>query len=423
MSTACQRLATHVAQGRYLSRRGPWRTAPDDGWGDAVQHFAHLGEEQVDALFHRTPERIDPSADIATLAMSLGATLYIPADRPTLAEDIRRRHAYGVMSVVVCLEDSIRDAAVPAAERNAVEQLRRFAASHGTDSPLIFVRVRSSEQIARVVADLGADIGVLAGFVLPKFTESSGTLYLEELERAIADTGSRLLAMPVLESPEVIHRETRTECLVGIAQLLAKHREHVLAVRIGATDLCGTYGIRRTRDLTVWDVVPVAQTIADIVNILGRDDDNGFCITGPVWEYFSSSERLFKPQLRQTPFEEHDARRLRHDLLNRDADALIREIVLDRANGLTGKTVIHPTHVPIVHALSVVTHEEFEDAGDICSDEMVGGGVKASGYRNKMNESKPHRRWARRTLLRAQVFGVAAPEVTFVDLLAAGVDA
>ena len=40
-------------------------------------------------------------------------------------------------------------------------------------------------------------------------------------------------------------------------------------------------------------------------------------------------------------------------------------------------------------------------------------------YRNKMNESKPHTSWARRTLLRAEAFGVAAPGVSYVHLLAA----
>ncbi len=388
-----------------------------------MKHFEHLGEEALERLFFHQPQPLSRDGKLETLSMALGATLYLPADRPALADDLVRRAAQGVMSAVVCLEDSIADAAVPQAQRNAVTHLRAYARGGLADAPMVFVRVRHPDQVGEIVSALGDDAGVLTGFVLPKFTDSRGADYLDQIALASLTSGTRLLAMPVLESPEVIHRETRTETLVGIAQLLAKHRERVLAVRIGATDLCGTYGIRRTRDLTIWDVIPVAQVIADIVNILGRDDDSGFCITGPVWEYFSSSERLFKPQLRETPFQEHDARGLRQHLLTRDADALIREIVLDRANGLTGKTVIHPTHVPIVHALSVVTHEEYEDASDVVAEDMVGGGVKASGYRNKMNESKPHSRWARRTLLRARVFGVAAPDVTLVDLLAAGVDA
>ena len=104
-----------------------------------------------------------------------------------------------------------------------------------------------------------------------------------------------------------------------------------------------------------------------------------------------------------------------------DLDGLIREVHLDKANGLIGKTVIHPSHVAAVHALSVVTHEEYCDAADILR--VTGGGAMASTYANKMNEAKPHRNWARRTMLRAEVFGVAAEGVTFVDLLTAFAEA
>ena len=45
--------------------------------------------------------------------------------------------------------------------------------------------------------------------------------------------------------------------------------------------------------------------------------------------------------------------------------------------------------------------------------------MAASAFRNKMNESKPHTAWAQRTLRRAQVFGVAHPTTSFVDLLGA----
>jgi hypothetical protein len=36
-----------------------------------------------------------------------------------------------------------------------------------------------------------------------------------------------------------------------------------------------------------------------------------------------------------------------------------------------------------------------------------------------MNEAKPHRAWAERLMMRARVFGVAAEDVTFVELLEA----
>jgi citrate lyase beta subunit len=262
---------------------------------------------------------------------------------------------------------------------------------------------------------------VLTGFVIPKFTEDTGPAFLDAIADASRAAGRRLLAMPVLESPEIIHRETRQEALLAIQRLLGKYREHILAVRIGATDLSSVYGLRRPRDLTIYDVHLVAETIADIVNVFGRADDTGFVVTGPVWEHFSGTERILKPQLRETPFVAHEERPLRARLMAANLDGLIREVLLDRANGLTGKTVIHPTHVAAVHALSVVTHEEYTDASSILGAARTGGGVAASPYGNKMNEAKPHRAWAERTLLRAHVFGVARANVSFVDLLGASV--
>jgi citrate lyase beta subunit len=391
-----------------------------------MRHFGLLSDADQSRLFSRRPEPFTRTSDVPTLGTALGATLYMPATRPHLARDLSRQAAAGVVSSVVCLEDSVADADLVAAQANAIDQLQEFArvcaACDGADTddvaPLVFVRVRRPEQIPAIVSGLGDHAGVLSGFVLPKFTDSTGAAYLDALADTAASSGRRLLAMPVIESPEMIHRETRRDGLVGVQRLLDKHRDLVLAVRIGATDLCAAYGIRRDRDLTIYDVRVVAEVISDVVNTLGRADGTGFVVTGPVWEYFHSGERLFKPQLRQTPFDENDARTLRRRLITEDLDGLIREVVLDKANGLTGKTVIHPSHVAAVHALSVVTHEEFADATDIAGFGAQGGAV-ASVYGNKMNESKPHRSWAERTLRRARVFGVAAEEVSFVDLLSA----
>lgn len=387
-----------------------------------MRHFHQLPEQELATLFAAPPRDFDRRADPATLAVALGATLYMPATRPALADDLAKQYASGVMSSVVCLEDAVADEEVAAAQANAVAQLRLL---HGRDPrgaavPLLFVRVREAAQIGQVVEALGEAVALLSGFVLPKFTDETGLAFLEAIAAARASTGLDLLAMPVLESPEVIYRESRQEVLQGVARLLGTYREQVLAVRLGATDLSSAYGLRRGRDLTVYDVPLVAEVILDTVNVLGRADGTGFVVTGPVWEYFADQDRLFKSQLRQTPFEDQDAARLRQRMVSRDLDGLVREIVLDKANGLTGKTVIHPTHVLAVHALSVVTHEEYADACDILGRGLSGGGVRASSYRNKMNEGKPHRAWAERIMRRAAVFGVAAEDVGLVELLVAG---
>lgn len=261
----------------------------------------------------------------------------------------------------------------------------------------------------------------LSGFVLPKFDENRGIAFLEAVAEAEAACGlPRLYAMPVLETPDLLHLETRALALAGISRTVNSHRERVLALRLGVTDFCSAYGLRRTPDMTAYDVQIVAGVIADVVNVLSRADGTGFTVTGPVWEYFRSQQRLFKPQLRRSPFLEEGVEELRTALIEHDLDGLLREIELDRANGLLGKTCIHPAHVTPVHALSVVSHEEFCDAQDILRPERGGGGVMRSAYTNKMNEVKPHRAWAERTMLRAEVFGVAKEEVGFVDLLTAG---
>lgn len=385
-----------------------------------MRHFDHIDAARRKHLFYRHPRPFGRHDDPDVLAVALGATLYCPATRPALAADIERAARRGVMSMVVCLEDAIADDEVVAGEANLVAHLRTLHVGSGTrgaEVPLLFVRVRDPRQIGDLVVRLGDAAELLTGFVLPKFTASGGGAFLDALEEAADRSGLRLLAMPVIESPEAVYAETRAEMLHDVARLLAKHRSRILAVRLGATDMSAAYGLRRPPDLTIYDIRPVAGVICDVVNILGRADGTGHVVTGAVWEYFSQGERMFKPQLRQSPFERQSAAPLRQRLITSDLDGLIREVHLDKANGLTGKTVIHPSHVAAVHALSVVTHEEYSDAADILG--VAGGGAMASSYANKMNEAKPHRAWAQRLMLRAQVFGVAAEGVTFVELLEA----
>ncbi|MEW2302681.1 HpcH/HpaI aldolase/citrate lyase family protein [Streptomyces sp. NPDC006655] len=388
-----------------------------------MRHFGHVAPEVRQHLFHQEPCAFTADSPARLLSAALGATLYSPATRPRLADDIVKQAALGVVSMVLCLEDSIGDEDVPAGEENLVRQFAELAEREraGTELPLLFIRVRDAEQIPDLVRRLGGTVSLLSGFVFPKFTEERGIPFLQALEDAEASSGRRLFGMPVLETPELMYRETRVDALEGIARVVGKYRDRVLALRLGVTDFCSSYGLRRAPDMTAYDVQIIASVIADVVNMLGRADGTGFTVTGPVWEYFRVPERMFKPMLRSSPFLEGQAVELRERLIEHAMDGLLREISLDQANGLLGKTCIHPSHVIPVHALSVVSHEEFSDAQDILRPERGGGGVLRSAYTNKMNEVKPHRAWAERTMLRAEVFGVANEDVGFVELLAAGI--
>ncbi|QJY48395.1 HpcH/HpaI aldolase/citrate lyase family protein [Pseudonocardia broussonetiae] len=383
-----------------------------------MRHFGYLSASEQDELFERPPEHFTRDSGLDLLSVALGATLYMPADRPALVADITKQAAAGVTSVVVCLEDSIADEQVEHAEENLVRAFTELHADAGAELPLLFVRVREPRQMPALVARLGRAVRVLDGFVLPKFTAASGTEYLHALDDADRLGGRRLLAMPVIESGAVLYAETRVDELTRLRALLHRDRRRILAVRLGATDLCALYGLRRSPDLTIYDVKVVSNLIADVVNVLGRADGTGFTVTGPVWEYYSAAERLFKPQLRTTPFDEHDEPELRSRLVSRAIDGLIREVGMDKANGLHGKTAIHPSHVSVVNALSVVSSEEYRDASAVLGAGRASG-VMASGHGNKMNEIRPHMAWARLTALQSRVFGVAREGVSFVDLLAA----
>ena len=407
-----------------------------------MRHFSYLSDAETSRLFHRPPQELGLESDAGLLATALGATLYSPGTRPDLAKDVRKQAARGALSMVLCLEDSIADADVPEAENNVVAALEQLHAesrpapdgvetadttdSGDTAGLMLFVRVRTPEQMLLLAERSGRALDVLTGFVVPKFENTTGAAqrFLDALHTVNADRsadrpGARpLRIMPILESPLMIHAESRTDTLAGIYQVLRANRPDILSVRIGATDMSSAYGLRRSRDLTIYDVKVVSNVIGDIVNMLGRP--GGFIISGPVWEHYSSGERLLRPQLRSTPFAEADELALRQRLLTANLDGLIREIELDLANGLLGKTVIHPSHVPLVHALNVISHEAYLDALHISGE--AGGGAAASPYRNKMNEMKPHQAWAASTLVRAAAFGVAAPDITYVDLLEASMN-
>lgn len=167
-----------------------------------MRHFGHIAPTARGDLFFREPCDFDAGSPAPVLAAALGATLYSPATRPALADDVIKQAARGVVSMVLCLEDSIDDSEVADAEENLVRQFADLAGRDGV-LPLLFIRVREPHQITDLVRRLGESARLLSGFVLPKFTHERGVPFMEALTKAEAEgvDGLRLFAMPVLESP------------------------------------------------------------------------------------------------------------------------------------------------------------------------------------------------------------------------------
>lgn len=390
-----------------------------------MRHFSHLTEEEQDGIFFKRPLAVTNTSSKDLIAASLGASLYSPSTRSNLTEDVRKNAERGLSSLIICLEDSVADKDVPLGEANIRRELPKIAMLPANEVPALFIRIRNPEHLYKVANENYENLDVLTGFVFPKFNGLSNARdYVQVLkdvnDRLVSEGRKKLFFMPVLESPELIYRESRTAFLTSTKNALDEVRDSVLAVRMGVTDMSSVYGLRRSRDLTIYDVHVISSAIADVANVFARYE-GGYQVTGAVWEHFTDRERLFKPTLRSSPFSDNDGRSMRTELVIRDLDGLIREIELDRANGILGKTVIHPLHVSLVNSMSIVTHEEYSDALDITNADALSRGAVASTYRNKMNEQKPHTPWAMKTLLRAQAFGVAKPEVKFADLLRVGV--
>jgi citrate lyase beta subunit len=333
--------------------------------------------------------------------------------------------------MVWCLEDAIKHSDVPMAEANIVETLKRIAAADaqadpqvstsqqaaiGSDAlPLLFVRVRSAEQIRRIAAAAGPAINVLTGFSLPKATRQSVWAMLTAIREVNTNLSRPLYGMPILETPDIAWNETRRDSLGNLAEAFDTFADIVLCIRVGGTDISGLFGLRRDADTTVWDVGVVRDALVDVINQFARNGQH--IVTGAVWEHISGP-RMFKPQLRQSPFAKGRETGLRQQMIAEDVDGLMREITLDRVNGMHGKTVIHPSHVSVVNSMLAVFREEYDDALAILTA-REDGGVIASAH-GRMNEMGPHALWAEMITRRAAIYGVLDDQAALVHLLAAG---
>lgn len=389
-----------------------------------MKFFTYFYEDEMEQFFYKKPQYFNKYTNRELLGYGLGATLYMPATRPNIHQEILTKKHDGLTSLVIDLEDAVGDHEVEAAENQLITELHKMYQELNKeylsldDLPLMFIRIRTVEQFTRIREKLGAAVSLLTGAVLPKFNPETGGELLKEIQQTHSQE-QPFYAMPILESSKVIHKETRLEELWKIKQLMDSYKDNILNVRIGATDFCGLYGIRRSADTTVYDIAVLRDCIADIINVFGRLD-SPYIVSGPVWEYFASKKRILKPQLRQTPFRERygdEGIKWRERLIQDNMDGLIREAMMDVSNGLVGKTIIHPTHIKTVQSVNVISYEEYIDASNIIKAAAGNGGVMRSEFANKMNEIKPHFYWAQKTLLKSQLYGVLHEEFTNLDLI------
>ncbi|MCR2046574.1 HpcH/HpaI aldolase/citrate lyase family protein [Acetatifactor muris] len=371
-----------------------------------------------DFKFVVNPESFDKYTDREILQYCLGATMYMPGTKD-FAPKILAGAYPGLTTVVFCFEDACPEEQVPAAEENVHHLLDTItnAVEDGTlpadRVPLIFIRIRNLAQLKHFGEKLTKhQVQSLCGINFPKFNAENGYEYFVYLQDLNERFDEILYGMPIIEDPEVAYKETRTQELIGIKKILDKYHDLVLQVRVGGTDFSSVFGVRRGVDYSLYDIMTVRECLSDIINVCGRN--NEYVISGPVWEYFRAPKDLMFEELPKHGLEDYLIRR--QPLVNNEIDGLLREVILDKANGFVGRTVIHPTHVKFVNALMAVTNEEYSDACMILNHRH-GGVVKGTGS-NKMNEVSPHTNWAKKIYNRARAFGVIENEGAYVKLFA-----
>ncbi|MCS3431213.1 HpcH/HpaI aldolase/citrate lyase family protein [Klebsiella sp. BIGb0407] len=296
----------------------------------------------------------------------LGATLYMPATRSDIASCILNNDIVGLRSIVICLEDAVSEADVPAAMANLKQVLgvlcEAKAEGLGDEWPLIFIRPRHTGMGQYLVSAL--DLSPIDGLVLPKFTLASLPVWWEIMK------DSHLCMMPTLETEDVFDVIRMRE----LATALVEHSCHqrIIALRIGGNDLMNVISLRRPRNLTLYDS-PMGYVIKMLVAVFGSRD---FALTSPVCEHID------------------------------DHHVMERELALDMAHGLVGKTAIHPNQIAKIERALMVTSADHEDALRILNSSQAV--FKSQGA---MCEPATHRRWAARVLEQAQVYGIAQENI------------
>lgn len=296
-----------------------------------------------------------------TRVLSLGATLYIPCTRDDVVERlVGAKRTPGLRSAVVCLEDSVLDAEVPAAMRRIEGVLRALADRDAcpADSS-IFVRPRDPGMMGRILEMAGVER--IRGFVVPKAHAGNLPRYLATKLR------DEHLLMPTLETREVLDPEGARR----LRMLLMPERERILALRIGGNDLLNAMGLRRSSVRTAYDG-PLGSVISGLVATFAPW---GFDLSAPVFE--------------------------RHS----DPILLREEVARDVEHGLLAKTAIHPDQVAVIHAAYSVPAHQVDEARMILDPD----GPAVFSANGAMCEPATHRAWAERLLARADAFGVADP--------------
>lgn len=313
------------------------------------------------------------------LYYSVGALLYCPANKESIADSIIHEKFGNKFSLALCLEDTINDDFVIEAEQTLIESINKIFINYQKQPfylPKIFIRVRNSEQIERLTKAFKEGIEIITGFIIPKFNSDNATEYINQLIKVNELVSKKIYMMPIYENSSIIDLRNRTDILYSLKESLSPIEELVMNIRVGGNDLCHMFGFRRHSDESIHQIKPISNIFSDIITIYGMD----YVVSGPVWEYYAGDNW---------------------------EKGLIQEIQDDKLCGFTGKTVIHPNQIPIINRAYQVSRNDFNDAQAILNwNRNSNSFVSGSEAKERMNEYKTHINWAQKTVFLAEAYGI-----------------
>lgn len=336
-------------------------------------------------------QTLNRNAPKLLLQYAVGALLYAPADHEGMIQSIYHNAIPDLKSVAFCLEDTIQDHYLIEAEQKLIQHMTFLydAVKSGKLQqkrlPLIFIRIRTPQQMINLFERLQHCQKILTGFILPKFDSKNKEEYKNATLLINKNANAIKYIMPTLESPSILKKETRQTELQEIKKTLDSIKKYVLNIRIGGNDFCNVYGLRRNPYQSIYDILVMHDVLSDISSVFLSD----YVISGVVWEYFHGET----------------------DKTEQWKIGLQKELEKDKLNGFVGKTAIHPSQLSVIQKAYQVPSGDYEDAKEILNWQQTTRAVAKSAAYARMNESKVHQKWAEKMIALAHIYGVKKEEI------------
>ncbi len=384
-----------------------------------MKHFIHLRAEDRENLFYAKPLEFNYRTEKELLRYSLGATLYMPGTKYIGPYLLEKRYSH-LTSYVMCFESYINESDISIAEKTVINTLRTLKMAEDenrinvNELPLFFIRVRNIEQFKSFYQKLRKEellLKYLSGFVLPKFDTENSREYLDIIND-IRKEYNHIYALPIFETKKIFDKKSRETELFELYKIIKENKDSVLNIRIGGNSFSSFNSIKKSVYMSIYDIGVLADCIYDILNIFSDLTYDDLSISGSIWEYYNLG---FVANKKICSFNENKILSRIPFTNDESIDGLIREVLLDKENGMIGKTITHPAQTAIVNALYSIPYEQYKEANAIIIQDSLQEQTKNLSL-NRLKSQNSNYNWAKKIMKLSEIYGVLNEKYSYNDL-------